>query len=89
MGIAKMKSGAHGRGGVGIDGFLYGTGLADLPDLLHLGGFCISEICQMCASQICIGWRKIPEWGQHYLILAFANCHHPRLSWSVYFCEIS
>ena len=70
MGIAKMKSGAHGRGGVGIDGFLYGTGLADLPDLLHLGDFWISEICQMCASQICIGWRKIPEWGQHYLILA-------------------
>ena len=52
MGIAKMKSGAHGRGGVGIDGFFYGTGLADLPDLLHLGDFCISEICQICASQI-------------------------------------
>ena len=74
MGIAKMKSGAHGRGGVGIDGFTwFGTG----------------RLAEIAASPRFDYVGERFQKGVSNLILAVANCHHPRRSSLVYFCEIS
>ena len=84
-----MKSGAHGRGGVGIDGFLYGTGLPDLPDLVHLGDLLhLGDLPDVCISDL-HRLEKDSRMGSALPHSCLANCHHPRQSWSVYFCEIS